>query len=118
MTLTRRPITVSGLVAGVLVLAVSLMSGTASAASFWGGSGSGYQRPAGSTDGWRRCVHVDVQGLIGTAQHPSDSTAGWANVLPQDFKDTNIRRLQIDKIVLGTQYGVLTTSGLKNSGDV
>lgn len=63
------------------------------------------------------CVFVAVEGRVGTRTRHWDSTAGAGYVADADFDTTSkVRRVQIDKVVLGTQYGVLTTSGVRNSG--
>lgn len=62
----------------------------------------------------RACLLVAVEGRIGRRYSPYDSTAGAA-YLEKD-PSGQILRLQIDKVVLGTQTGVVTTSGARNSG--
>src|SRR3954470_18641666 len=105
MTLTRKARTGGGVLGAALVLMATLMSGSVGAATSWGGSGSALSCPATGNEN-QRCVLTGVQGRIGTAIHPNDSTAGWAALEPENWRDTLVRRLQIDKIVLGTQYGV------------
>jgi hypothetical protein len=61
------------------------------------------------------CLAVATEGRIGTRYRPWDSTAG-AGYVVADPDDTLISRVQIDKVVLGTQSTGLTVSGSRNSG--
>ena len=60
------------------------------------------------------CIYVAVEGRIGQRYKPDDSTAG-AGYLERDPSGL-VARVQIDKVVLGTQTGVVATSGSRNSG--
>jgi hypothetical protein len=54
------------------------------------------------------CLQVELEGRASSARAGFDSTSGWARVTT----DTSglINQVQISKIVLETQYGVLTES--------
>jgi hypothetical protein len=61
------------------------------------------------------CLAVATEGRIGTRYRQWDSTAG-AGYVVADPDDTLISRVQIDKVVLGTQTAAVATSGSRNSG--
>jgi hypothetical protein len=64
--------------------------------------------------GYTACLQIEVQGRLVSDPYDYDSTAGWGRVAADD--SGRVVRVQIDEVVLGTQYGVLTTSTALNSG--
>jgi hypothetical protein len=99
------------LLPALAVLIGLLLPATPAHAAFrWGGSG------------FTTYYHNDLNQSADAETHADSSddfrlTRGWGRI-----EDGNCcggghpKKVQVDKVVLGTQYGVLTTSGVANSG--